>query len=70
MKAIEYRCQACGHKAPLLPDDHPDSKRMFLDCPACGVVCGLKLHIDAPGIQKWGNQKGTTTYEEIYQRPR
>lgn len=66
-----YKCQHCGHDAVVQQPDDWKQQRMYLDCPSCGERVGMKMQVNVgANIQKFGNQKGITTYEEIFNRPR
>jgi DNA-directed RNA polymerase subunit RPC12/RpoP len=65
----DYKCVDCGHAETVsVPDDWKE-QRMYLPCPDCGNRVGMKMVIDCGShIQKYGNQKGMSTWEEIKNR--
>lgn len=67
----DYKCTGCGHKETVsVPDDWKE-QHMYLPCSQCGDRVGMKMQVSiGANIQKFGNQKGTTTYEDIFNRPR
>lgn len=66
----DYKCTCCGHAETVpVPDDWKE-QHMYLPCLQCGNKVGLKMVVQAASIQKYGNQKGVSTWETIRNRPR
>ena len=66
----EYKCTCCGHAETIqVPDDWKE-QHMYLPCLQCGNKVGLKMVVTAANIQRYGNQKGVSTWETIRNRPR
>lgn len=66
----DYKCTDCGHAETIpVPDDWKE-QHMYLPCLQCGNKVGLKMVVTAANIQKYGNQKTTSPWEDIRNRPR
>lgn len=66
----DYKCTECGHAETVsVPDDWKE-QHMYLPCTHCGARVGMKMVVTAANIQKFGNQKGPSTWESIRNRPR
>lgn len=66
----DYKCAGCGHAETVrVPDDWKE-QHMYLPCAQCGDKVGMKMVVQAASIQKYGNQKGVSTWETIRNRPR
>lgn len=64
-----YKCE-CGHAETVAVPDDWKEQRMYLPCVQCGNKVGLKMIVAVPTIQRFGNQKGMSDWERIYNRPK
>lgn len=66
MPNYSYQCAECQHEEVKFRK--MDARNDPLPCPECGGNCTLTVTV--VNIQRFGNQKGMSDWERIYNRPK